>query len=64
MEEAKNEKFFTDYRHMINEENKLLRKVSLEDAKPKAKEQGFNPEKLDFFLNNQGRWCFYYYDVE
>lgn len=49
--------------HQIAEEDfQKIATWTLEEAKEQAKEDGFDPEAVDWFLNGEGHWCFWFYD--
>lgn len=49
--------------HRIAEEDyQKIASWTLEEAKKQAQEDGFDPDAVDWFLNGEGHWCFWFYD--
>lgn len=59
-----NYEFETSLRESVERDYKVLAEAAFEVAKQKAIEEGFNPNEVDWFLNSQGHWCFWYYPEE
>ena len=49
-------------RRVAEEDYQKIATWTLEEAKRQAEEDGFDPDAVDWFLNSQGHWCFWFYD--